>query len=120
MIQALNSVNSNYRNTKSAQTFGHQHTPICYNDGCFYEAQFGKPKSKAKKVAGFIGREFVTGALVSATIDGLCNGWAAIKKNPAAMLNAKQIAARAGFWGVAWIAMGTVIGLVSNATRPRY
>ena len=118
MIQALNSVNSNYRNIKLAQSFGHQHLPACY-DGCCYDSQIIKPQSKAKRITGFVGREFVTGALVSATIDLLANGWHSIRKNPQCIQTPKQIAARAGFWGVAWVAMGAVIGLVASATRSR-
>ena len=115
MIQALNSVNTNCCGTKRKQSFGHTHTVMCDQNGCYY-----KKPSTAKAVAGFIGREFITGALVSTVIDGLGNAWAAARKNPEAMVSASQIAKRAGFWGLAWIAMGAVIGLVSNAMRPRH
>ena len=114
MIQALNSVNTNCCGTKRKQSFGHKHTIVCDQNGCYYE----KP-SKAKAIAGFMGREFITGALVSTVIDGLGNAWHAIRKNPDAMLGTKEIAKRAGFWGIAWIAMGAVIGLVRNSMRPR-
>ena len=111
MIQALNSANTNRYNTNKNQSFK---CNDCHDQAGFYNCP---PRSNAKRVAGFIGREFLTGALVSAVVDGLGNAWAAARKNPEAMVSLSSIAKRAGFWGVAWIAMGTIIGLVSGRNK---
>lgn len=70
MIQAINTVKTN--------TYKKQNTSFKQNESADfvdYEnfQKNNKRPSKAMQVAGFIGREFVTGAIVSTIIDGVFN-----------------------------------------------
>lgn len=108
MIQPLNSIHSNSYNTKSHQSFSkQQHTA-----GADFEKTMKKQKAVA--TAKFLGREFLTGAAVSLVVDSLANAWHAIRKNPDAMVKGGQMIQKAGFWGVAWLAMGMVISAFAS------
>ena len=111
MIQPLNSIHSNSYNSRTNQSFAkQQHTA---------GADFKKTMKKQKAVATakFLGREFLTGAAVSLVVDSLANAWHVIRKTPDAMTKGGQMIQRAGFWGVAWVAMGLVISAFASKGR---
>lgn len=114
MIQAVNSVNTN--SYKKNPNFGEKREVILVDYSPEYIQQQMQPKKKSKAglFAKFVAREALMGAGVSLAIDGLANAWHAIKKQPDSMMKATDMLKRAGFWGVAWVAMGIVIAGVSN------
>lgn len=103
MIQAISP--SNIQTPRSVtplreQSFGH--TPGMYDAPPY--------QRKKKSPVAWTAEQFIKGAAVSVVIDGLMNGFNKVSKNPRAMMPFAEIAKHAGFWGVAWIAMGLVFG----------
>lgn len=111
MIQPLSSIHSNSYSSKSNQSFAkQQQTGVV-------DFEKSMKKQKAVATAKFLGREFLTGAAVSLVVDSLANAWHAIRKNPEAMTKGGHMVQKAGFWGVAWVAMGLVISALSARGR---
>ena len=75
---------------------------------------FGRDDSRKKSYSapqqsalGWSATQFAKGAAVSVIIDSLFNGYKALR-GQADRIGFNKIAKNAGFWGVAWIAMGLV------------
>lgn len=97
MIQALNTSNTN---SYKAQTpnFGQNN-----NQG----PQKRERHSKTAATVGYLGTQFIAGAVVQSIIDGLTNAYRAIRKTQPT-IPLKEIAQRAAFTG----SIFAVIGLV--------
>ena len=61
---------------------------------------------------GAAGRNFIAGAVISAAFDGVISGFNAIRKNPAGVIKVKDIAQRAGVWGLCWVVASAALALV--------
>jgi hypothetical protein len=71
---------------------------------------------------GFTAGQIATGAVVSAVFDGMTNLYrTAFKKGN--LIGGKEIAKRAGFWGLTWLAVGIVfnaIGAIATSSARKY
>ena len=98
MIQAINSVNTNSYKKQNA-SFKQQ--GMQQQLGAIY-----KPPSKAKRIATYLGTQFVAGAIFSAVWDAGLNAFKAIKKTP--MISLKEIASRSVMVGALFTLVGAV------------
>lgn len=103
MVSGINSVS----NVTAKQNFGCKRC-------CDFERHYMERKqpSKLATMAKSAGRNFVAGAIISAAFDGVISGFNAIRKNPAGVLKGKEIAQRAGIWGLCWVAASAALALV--------
>lgn len=104
MIQAINSVNTN---SYKKQNTSFKKQEIQEQVGAIY-----KPPSKAKRIANFIGTQFVAGAIFSAVWDAGLNAFKAIKKTP--LIPLKEIASRSVVVGTLFTLVGVVFAGIEN------
>lgn len=98
MIQAINSVNTN---SYKKQNTSFKRQEMQEQIGAIY-----KPPSKAKRLASYLGTQFIAGAIFSTVWDAGLNAFKAIKKTP--LIPLKEIASRSVTVG----ALFTLVGLV--------
>ena len=79
-----------------AQSFGRDETP----------GRTMRPRHQ-QSALGWSANQFAKGAVISVDSDSLFNGFNAIR-GKGAKIGFNKMAANAGFWGLAWIAMGLV------------
>ena len=107
-------INSISNNTMSAQplkpqsqSFGRDEAP----------GRTMRPYPK-QSALGWSAGQFAKGALVSVVVDSLFNGYKALR-GQAGKIGFNNMAKNAGFWGVAWIAMGLVFEGIDKLTSKR-
>ena len=107
MINAISSTQNNLSSQPlkpQAQSFGREDSP----------ARSMRPRQK-QSALGWSAVQFAKGAMISVVIDSLMNGYKAIRKQPGT-IGFNSMAKNAGFWGVAWIAMGLIFEGIDKLT----
>lgn len=119
MVQAVNSV----KNISFAQQQPVENKRIV-NGGCKvvcvpedYLRKLQNRESKFEKVLGFVGRNFLAGAVISAVFDGMSNAFHHFGKNPQFVMKTSDIAKRAGAWGLCWVAASAALNLIFPSRR---
>ncbi len=95
-------INAISNNTMSAQPLKPQAQSFGRDES--QKKYYSAPKQSA---LGWSATQFAKGAAVSVIIDSLFNGYKALRGQEG-KIGFNKIAKNAGFWGVAWIAMGLV------------
>ena len=108
MIQSISSVNINNtnNNTRPATTIKGQNPSF----------KAGSSNQKPSAV-GWAAGQFAMGAAISLIIDGLWAGGSKLFSQTPQLPSFKQLATRAGFWGVAWLAIGLLLEGVYAARK---
>ena len=104
MIQAINSVNTN---SYKKQNTSFKKQDIQEQVGAIY-----KPPSKAKRLANYLGTQFVAGAIISGILDGTINLINVVRKKP--VMPIKQLAFNATYLGVVFVVAGAVFAGVDS------
>lgn len=105
MINAI----SSSQNNVSAQPLKPQAQSFGRDESMSY-----RPRQK-QSALGWSAAQFAKGAMISVVIDSLLNGYKAIR-NKTGSVGFNTMAKNAGFWGVAWIAMGLVFEGIDKLT----
>ena len=95
----INMINAVSNHTISAQPLKPQAQSFGQRDSYNY-----RPRQSALEWSA---NQFAKGALISVVLDSLVNGYKAIR-GQSGKISFNNMAKNAGFWGVAWIAMGLI------------